>query len=61
MNEGESITQVVRCSEKNDSWCLYPEEKIGIATGNWGSGAFGGDPELKTVMQWVAASQVICS
>ena len=27
-----------------------------FATGNWGCGAFGGDPELKSLMQWVAAS-----
>lgn len=31
---------------------------VGIATGNWGCGAFGGDPEVKTVVQWLAASQV---
>ncbi|KAL9432133.1 hypothetical protein AB3S75_027202 [Citrus x aurantiifolia] len=29
----------------------------GIATGNWGCGAFGGDPELKAIIQWLAASQ----
>lgn len=28
-----------------------------IATGNWGCGAFGGDPQLKSLLQWVAASQ----
>lgn len=28
----------------------------GIATGNWGCGAFGGDRSLKTVQQWMAAS-----
>lgn len=27
-----------------------------IATGNWGCGAFGGDPELKLIIQWLAAS-----
>lgn len=31
---------------------------VGIATGNWGCGAFGGDPQVKTVIQWLAASQV---
>jgi hypothetical protein len=30
----------------------------GIATGNWGCGAFGGDVELKSMLQWIAASQV---
>ncbi|XP_004304700.1 PREDICTED: poly(ADP-ribose) glycohydrolase 1-like [Fragaria vesca subsp. vesca] len=32
-------------------------DDIGIATGNWGCGAFGGDPEVKTIVQWLAASQ----
>ena len=27
-----------------------------VATGNWGCGAFGGDKELKTLQQWMAAS-----
>jgi len=27
-----------------------------FATGNWGSGAFGGDPQLKSLLQWAAAS-----
>ncbi|GFP98315.1 poly(ADP-ribose) glycohydrolase 1 [Phtheirospermum japonicum] len=31
--------------------------EIGVATGNWGCGAFGGDPEVKVVIQWLAASQ----
>ncbi|KAG9152603.1 hypothetical protein Leryth_021932 [Lithospermum erythrorhizon] len=31
--------------------------EIGIATGNWGCGAFGGDPELKSILQWLASSQ----
>lgn len=35
------------------------QDMIGIATGNWGCGAFGGDPELKAIIQWLAASQVI--
>ncbi|KAJ7514623.1 hypothetical protein O6H91_23G052700 [Diphasiastrum complanatum] len=30
---------------------------IGIATGNWGCGAFGGDLQLKSMLQWLAASQ----
>lgn len=28
-----------------------------VATGNWGSGAFGGDVELKLLIQWCAASE----
>lgn len=30
-------------------------------TGNWGCGAFGGDPQLKAMLQWIAASQVVHS
>ena len=28
-----------------------------VATGNWGCGAFGGDPKLKLLIQWMAASE----
>lgn len=28
-----------------------------VATGNWGCGAFNGDPELKMLIQWMAASE----
>ena len=27
-----------------------------VATGNWGCGAFGGDPQLKSMLQWAAVS-----
>jgi len=27
-----------------------------VATGNWGCGAFGGDPQLKALLQWLSAS-----
>jgi len=27
-----------------------------LATGNWGAGAFGGDPQLKFLLQWMACS-----
>eukprot|EP00916_Digyalum_oweni_P013121 GHVL01021566.1.p1 GENE.GHVL01021566.1~~GHVL01021566.1.p1 ORF type:complete len:366 (+),score=71.27 GHVL01021566.1:310-1407(+) len=37
--------------------CLF-DERWPIATGNWGCGAFGGDHELKAVIQWIAASYV---
>ncbi|KAL4272431.1 hypothetical protein GQ457_13G013430 [Hibiscus cannabinus] len=43
-----------KCGQLKD-----PENYIGIATGNWGCGAFGGDPELKTIIQWLAASQAL--
>ncbi|XP_073004032.1 poly(ADP-ribose) glycohydrolase 1-like isoform X1 [Typha latifolia] len=35
------------------------KESIGIATGNWGCGVFGGDPEVKSMIQWLAASQAL--
>lgn len=40
-----------------------PEEVAGprrkaFATGNWGCGVFGGDPQLKSLIQWLAASAV---
>uniref|UniRef100_A0A6N2K799 poly(ADP-ribose) glycohydrolase n=1 Tax=Salix viminalis TaxID=40686 RepID=A0A6N2K799_SALVM len=57
MNRGEYINQAIEYSDKKGSWCLDHEDKIGIATGNWGCGAFGGDPELKSMIQWLAASQ----
>eukprot|EP00897_Mesotaenium_endlicherianum_P001263 jgi/Mesen1/1164/ME000124S00198 len=34
------------------------QRQRGVATGNWGCGAFGGDVELKSMLQWLAASQV---
>lgn len=30
--------------------------RCGFATGNWGCGVFGGDPELKALIQWLSAS-----
>ena len=35
-----------------------PGELVPVATGNWGCGAFGGNKELKTLIQWMAASKV---
>lgn len=38
--------------------CSHPSpNNIGVATGNWGCGVFGGDVELKSMLQWLAASQ----
>lgn len=42
----------------NVSNLSHVQNNIGVATGNWGCGAFGGDPELKSIIQWLAASQV---
>lgn len=30
---------------------------LGVATGNWGCGVFGGNLQLKSMLQWLAASQ----
>jgi hypothetical protein len=30
---------------------------MGVATGNWGCGAFGGDVQLKALLQWMAATE----
>jgi len=32
------------------------EARLGVATGNWGCGVFGGDPQLKCLLQWMACS-----
>ncbi|KAK8950911.1 Poly(ADP-ribose) glycohydrolase 1 [Platanthera zijinensis] len=52
--------------DRTDQFNLVPstsseayQENVGIATGNWGCGAFGGDPEIKSVIQWLAASQAL--
>lgn len=52
--------------ELNKAYCGFsfelPTDKEGklapLATGNWGCGAFEGDKEVKTLIQWMAASQV---
>ncbi|KAG8369346.1 hypothetical protein BUALT_Bualt14G0001800 [Buddleja alternifolia] len=33
--------------------------EIGVVTGNWGCGVFWGDPQVKTIIQWLAASQAL--
>ncbi|XP_022743608.1 poly(ADP-ribose) glycohydrolase 1 isoform X1 [Durio zibethinus] len=56
---GGSMTEEVRKSDEKDGQSMDPENCSGIATGNWGCGAFGGDPELKAIIQWLAASQAL--
>ncbi|WVZ13163.1 hypothetical protein V8G54_017693 [Vigna mungo] len=46
-------------NSQNDYHCMDQVDNIGVATGNWGCGAFGGDPEVKTIIQWLAASQAV--
>ncbi|KAL6909406.1 hypothetical protein ACP4OV_001687 [Aristida adscensionis] len=38
---------------------ISSDEYIGVSTGNWGCGAFGGNPEIKSMVQWIAASQAL--
>ncbi|KAJ7949870.1 Poly(ADP-ribose) glycohydrolase 1 [Quillaja saponaria] len=56
--EREQANELTRNSGK-DCLSVVEEDNIGIATGNWGCGAFGGDPEVKTIIQWLAASQAL--
>jgi poly(ADP-ribose) glycohydrolase len=35
---------------------VEPGEAASVATGNWGCGVFGGDVELKFLLQWIACS-----
>ncbi|KAI9153954.1 hypothetical protein LWI28_018977 [Acer negundo] len=59
-NEETSLNEVLRISDEKTSMCLDNEDSsIGVVTGNWGCGAFGGDPELKSIIQWLAASQAL--
>ncbi|XP_043711714.1 poly(ADP-ribose) glycohydrolase 1-like isoform X2 [Telopea speciosissima] len=58
LNDGASIAELINKSHIELSrQSKDPQDDIGIVTGNWGCGAFGGDPELKSIIQWLAASQ----
>ncbi|RDY14067.1 Poly(ADP-ribose) glycohydrolase 1, partial [Mucuna pruriens] len=46
-------------SSQNDYHRMDQGNNIGVATGNWGCGVFGGDPEIKTIIQWLSASQAL--
>jgi hypothetical protein len=56
------------CYDRNDSrevtksliQSARPTYPQSIATGNWGCGAFGGDAQLKCLLQWLVASYVGC-
>eukprot|EP01018_Ginkgo_biloba_P015019 Gb_38251 [translate_table: standard] len=60
-NESNGIaeeTSLERCLiDTRNLYFLPSQQNIGIATGNWGCGAFGGDVEVKSMLQWLAASQ----
>ncbi|KAL3507018.1 hypothetical protein ACH5RR_032400 [Cinchona calisaya] len=59
LTEAALDTQLNRCSDEKACQPSQHQEEIGIVTGNWGCGAFGGDPELKAIIQWLAASQAL--
>ncbi|XP_041424523.1 poly(ADP-ribose) glycohydrolase L homeolog isoform X2 [Xenopus laevis] len=50
--------------ELNKAFCGFyrpevnPQNLSAVATGNWGCGAFGGDPRLKALIQLLAAAEV---
>ncbi|KAE9450521.1 hypothetical protein C3L33_17599, partial [Rhododendron williamsianum] len=58
-SEGIFADRLIRSSGGKIIQHVDHQDQIGIVTGNWGCGAFGGDPELKATIQWLAASQVI--
>jgi len=48
--------RMLRELEKARAGLLHDARALPVATGNWGAGAFLGDPALKAVIQWLAAS-----
>ncbi|XP_027167124.1 poly(ADP-ribose) glycohydrolase 1-like [Coffea eugenioides] len=59
ITEGAPENQLNQCLHKKAFQPSQHQEEIGIVTGNWGCGAFGGDPQLKAIIQWLAASQAL--
>lgn len=45
--------------ELTKAWAAFDRADVpdAVATGNWGCGVFGGDVQLKSVIQWLAASR----
>lgn len=58
-NESTSNIQLIEVLNRKVDPHIHADGNVGVATGNWGCGAFGGDVELKSIIQWLAASQVI--
>ena len=54
-NRQFSVHAIIRELEKCRCGLSYPDTKP-FATGNWGCGVFGGDSQLKAIIQWLAAS-----
>ncbi|KAL4193838.1 hypothetical protein AMTRI_Chr06g178920 [Amborella trichopoda] len=59
MNRSTQVTDLFEEAKLKNDQGLNCCENVGIATGNWGCGAFGGDHELKSMIQWLAASQAL--
>jgi poly(ADP-ribose) glycohydrolase len=58
-NTNQQYSGVMVLRELTKTWAGFdvagsPPE---LATGNWGCGVFGGDPELKSIIQWLACSR----
>lgn len=55
------VRELMKCSTALSANLAFPfreQPKLPFATGNWGCGAFCGDPQLKFMIQWIAASQL---
>lgn len=50
------LRELVKASAAFQGDRLEGITKRGVATGNWGCGNFGGDPQLKFLLQWMACS-----
>uniref|UniRef100_A0A0A9DSW8 PARG catalytic Macro domain-containing protein n=1 Tax=Arundo donax TaxID=35708 RepID=A0A0A9DSW8_ARUDO len=46
-------------STRDNCPSVSSDEYVGVSTGNWGCGAFGGNTEIKSMIQWIAASQAL--
>jgi len=57
-NAAAQFTEEAMLRELSKARCgfLRDARALPVATGNWGCGAFRGDPALKAVLQWLAAS-----
>ncbi|XP_038050609.1 uncharacterized protein LOC119723809 isoform X2 [Patiria miniata] len=53
------LRDIKRVEQERDEE-VGPAGQRPISTGNWGCGAFGGDPQLKSLIQWMTASHVGC-
>lgn len=62
--DGDEFSQRLIDRDINKAFVAFSAEtsmdkangKTPVASGNWGCGAFGGNKELKTLIQWIAAS-----